>query len=277
MSIKRDINFIRKGYSQKFSITMTNYNLDMGTGKEYTSELKSDYSRCIYEIPKENLGFAKYKVYNTYYRANEKSEDKRWSFAANAEFYHCLYTLSDKAIKEEYYKESETVKPYPTLEESFSKYPKLPSVYLLVMQVMDIISIDSFLSLINSNCINSEISTEYVKISELSNKNISIGAGIYSENSYYYNSDFYIRFVGKGKHNNRECWLVDYYAEPSEVYMEQIYNKNSKKNKSLYSGCIYISTDEGEVIYAEMKEDVIPIGNSRKFVKRKIRLNNEGE
>lgn len=271
---KRNVNFIRVGYKQNYSIYMKNYTINSETGEQSVSELKSSYHREIYSEPAPQVGYTKYILDKTEYKPQSSEEFKSWTFAKNAEFYSCLYYLLDKEVKESYYKEAEKESPYPSLAESFSKYPKLPSVYLLVLQAIDIITLDAFVCMVNSSFPEAEYSTEYSKIEELAGKNIEIGAGIYSNSSYYWNNNLYARFVGKGVYNNQACWLVDFDSAPSEIFMEHLKMKNAKKSKSLYSGCIYISVETGDLLYGELDEDVVSIGKSHKYTKRKIIIKN---
>lgn len=268
----RNINFIRKHYKNNYTVSMTNYSINLKTGKTSVSILESDYVREIYDIPVDNVGFAKYTLKETRYKGKNKDNFGTWSFAADAEFYHALYAISDVEYRKSLYEEGESSNPFPTIEESFSKMPMLPSVYLLIMQAIDIISIDAYLSFINSTLTTTEVSKDYTKIDELSKRNIGIGAAKYSSNSYFYNDDYFVRLIGEGVYLNKSCWIFDYYSEPSDVYMVEEITKKSKTNKSLYSGRIYIDKENGDLICGEMNENVVPVDGTNNFVKRKILL-----
>lgn len=277
MSDIRQINFIKPNSKKLFDISMRNYSLNMRTGESEISTLKSNYTREIYKLLTDNLGLAKYTMNQTEYKGKGKTDFNKWTFASGAEFYNTIYYIPDDNYRHSLYQKASGEKIYPTLEESFRKYPKLPSVYLLIMLAFDIITLDAYLSIINSNCCTNTITTKYIKINEISQKHIEIGAGKYSNNSYFYNDDFYIRLIGNGIYMDKPCWIYDYYSEPSEVFMKEIASNQTKKNKSLYSGRIYIDKDDGDILCGEMNENVIPIGNTSSFVNRRILLEMKGE
>lgn len=275
-SESRNINFVTLNSKRKFHISMKNYHVDMKTGSVKTDTLQSEFIREIYEMVDPLVGLAKYTLESTEYMAAGKEKFQNWTFAKGAEFYNMLYNI-DLA---KYYKVMDECgvskkKFYPTLKECFDKYPKLPSVYLLIMQVLDIIMFDSYLCLINTHLRDSNITKEYTRLEELSRKHTGIGAGQYSENSYYYNEDFYVRLIGNGLYQEKECWIYDYYAEPSRVFMKDVKSGKTKNSKSIYSGRVYISKEDGECICGEMNENVVPIGTNSNFVSRRVVLEME--
>lgn len=274
--MKRKADYIRQGYRQMFKISMKNCHIDMMSGEISENELVSDYTRTIYQVPEVNLGFAKYQMNSTYYKQGSNGEAQKWSFASGTEFYHSLYCIEDEEYRHMLYNKAEKESPYPTLEESFQKYPKLPSVYLLVMQALDIISLDSYLSVINSEFREVFYSMEYKREKDLSNQKVKIGAGIYTDSSNYYNKDFRVRLSGNGSIEGENCYLYEYEAAPSDVFMEKA-GGPKQKHKSLYSGCLCIGDKTGELIYGEMAENVVPVGNPRRYTRRKITLKNKGE
>lgn len=270
--MKREISFINKGYHTRFQITMNNYSISLETGKETRSILKSVFDRDIYKIPVDNVGYTRYSLKSTEYLAAGESSFKAWTFAKDAEFYSCLYCLQNKKIKEAYYKEAEIESPIPSLTESFNKYPKLPSVYLLVMQAIDVITFDAFLCMANSDVVTDKITTKYKKIDEMTKRNVPIGTGIYSQSSYYLNDELYIRLIGKTNYQEEECWLFEYNSQPSDIYIENQQANTALKSKSLYSGKMYISIKNGDILYGELDEDVVAMGKSKKFSKRFVVL-----
>lgn len=273
-TFNRKVNYIQLGYKQNYTIHMKNYTLNTDTGEESVSELKSNYHREIYEVPAPQVGYTRYILDNTFYKSEKSNNFITWNFAKENEFYHCLYCLTDTNLKNEYYQEGELESPYPSLEESFRKHPRLPSVYLLVMQAFDIITFDAFVSMINSSFMKITYSSEYSKIEELAERNIDIGTGIYANSSYYKNKNLFIRFIGKGVYQNQSCWIIDLDAEPSDVYMKEKNSGKMKSSKSLYSGCIYLSVETGDLLYGELEEDVVATDKSHKFTKRKIIIKN---
>lgn len=268
----RDIIYIKKGYRADFEIVMNNYSLDLETGAESVSALKSKYSREIFEVPAPGVGYTRYSLVDTQYKANAASEFRKWSFAKEAEFYNCLYCLQNRELKNEYYQEAEHSSPIPSLTDSFSKYPKLPSVYLLVMQAIDIITFDAFMCMANSDLYQVVFSTDYRNVDEMAKRSIGIGAGIYSQKSYYLNDKLYVRLVGETMYDGEECWIFNYSSEPSDIYMEHLRVDAARKSKSLYSGSFYLSKKNGDICYGELDEDIISVYKKKKYAKRNIIL-----
>ena len=255
---------------------MKNYHVDMKNGSVRTDTLQSEFVREIYKMVDPMVGLAKYTLDSTKYMAAGKEKFQNWTFAKGAEFYNTLYSIELDKYYEVLEKCSDSqTKFYPTLEECFDKYPKLPSVYLLFMQILDIISFDSYLSLVNTHLRGSNITKEYTKLEELSRKNTGIGAGKYSDTSCYYNDDFYVRLIGSGVYQENECWIFDYYAEPSSVFVKDTKSGRSKNSKSIYSGRLYVRKEDGECVCGEMNENVVPIGKSGNFVNRRVVLEME--
>ena len=252
---------------------MQNYILNTDTGIHYETMLSSEYSRQIIETPTFNVGYVKYILNNTQYCDNNTNYKKTWKFAENATFFSCLYCIPDENLKNSYFLESEKQLPIPSLDESFSNFPKLPSVYLLAMQAIDIISFDAFLSMANTNLDYTSFSIDFKTINELSYKNIPIGVGIYSNSSFYLNNKLNMRVLGESLYKNRTpCWIIDFLSEPSDVYVENEKLKSSQNSKSIYSGLIYISKKNGDILFGEINENIIPIKNNKKYTKRKISL-----
>lgn len=271
-SKNRNVTYLAEGYKENFVITMNNYSLNVESGEETISALKSHYYREIYEIPVPGVGYTRYFLTDTEYKANASADFKKWTFAKDADFYNCLFCLQDKQVKSEYYAEAEENPPIPSLTDSFSKYPKLPSVYLLVMQAIDIITFDAFMCMVNSELYGTDFSTKYQSVDEMAKRSIEIGAGVYSKESYYLNDRLYVRLIGETKYNKERCWVFNYSSEPSDIYMEHMSLNTSKKSKSLYSGCFYLSKKNGDIRYGELDEDIVSIGTKKKYSKRKVIL-----
>lgn len=269
---KRNVTFIAEGYRNNFEITMNNYSLDMESYEESIFILKSLYYREIYETPATGVGYTKYCLTETEYKANVNTDFKKWTFARDATFYNCLYCLQDKQVKNEYYHEAEMASPIPSLTESFSKYPKLPSVYLLVMQAIDIITFDAFMCMANSELYCTDFSTKYQSVEEMVKRSIEIGAGVYSPKSHYLNDKLYIRLIGQTVYDQEKCWIFNYSSAPSDIYVEHLYLNTARKSKSIYSGCFYLSKDTGDILYGELDENIVSIGKKKKFSKRNIIL-----
>lgn len=275
--MERAVSFINKGYITEYQITMNNYSIALEKGTQTKSILKSVFLREIYEVPTDNVGYTKYTMLDTEYMGIGEESFKKWTFAKNMDFYSCLYCLRDKAMKEAYYREAEEKLPIPSLTQSFERFPKLPSVYLLVMQAIDVITFDAFLCMANSELSTEICTVKYIKIEEMAQRNIPIGTGIYSNSSYYLNDELYIRMIGDTEYGGDECWIFEYSSNPADIYVENKKFNTALKSKSLYSGKMFVSKIDGDILYGELDEDVVAMGKSKKFTKRVVILEKKGK
>lgn len=266
----RCVSYINLGYRTTFDIVMQNTHVNLEDGSQSKSKLHSIVNREIYDIPVDNVGYTKYTFVETDYLSGGNPLGKVWTFAKNAEFYSCQFCLQDEDVKKEYYKEAEQKSPIPSLNESFDRFPKLPSVYLLVMQAIDVITFDAFLCMANSEMTKVQFDTSLKVVDEMTKKIVPIGSGVYSDASYYLNDQLYMRLLGESSYLTEPCWIVSYSSEPSDIYMQDDSTKTALKSKSLYSGLIYISKNNGDLLYGELDEDVISRGKKKKFTKRNV-------
>ena len=269
---RRNVRFIRKNYRADFDIEMKNYSFMLDTGEEKVSILRSKFYREIYKLAWHNVGFTRYNFTETEYKASAESDFKPWTFAKDAEFYNCLFCLRSQFLKDAYYREAGKESPIPPLSESFSKYPKLPSVYLLVMQAIDVITFDAFMCMVNSQLFTKKFDVNYSSVDEMYKRNIEIGSGVYSKQSYYLNNKLYVRLSGETVYNGKKCWVFNYSSDPSNIYMEHIKLDIALKSKSLYSGCFYLLKSTGDIVYGELDEDVVSRGKNKKYSKRTVIL-----
>lgn len=257
--------FLNNTNSKEFIISMTNKFINTNTGETYTTSLKTKYTRTIYHRPLKDLAFIKYVIVETSYREKNNEEFKTWTFAQGFEFYNAIYALKDKYKKDMLLNESKNEKPFETIVESFNRLPKLPSVFLLMMQVFDILAFDSFLSFIHSEEDLKKNINKFTKVEELSNQNINMSIGDNFKQSNFVHSDFYISFLGEGDAYE----IFDYYAEDSDVIFESL-NSKVRKNKSLYSGKILLSREDGDIYQSYMHELIVPIDGTNKVISRDV-------
>lgn len=257
--------FLESNKSKEFIVAMTNEIININSGEIYTTSLKTKYKRLIYERPTENVGFVKYLIEETLYREKNSEDFMTWSFAKGFEFYNAIYALKDKSYRNKLFNETENEKPFETVEESFNRLPKLPSVFLLMMQVFDILAFDSFLSFVHSQAELKNNLHKYIKVEELSNQNIDMSIGGGFEHSNYKQSDFYVSYLGESQIYE----IFDYYAESSDVLFGNSSSK-MRKNKSLYSGRILTSKEDGDIYQGYMQEFIVPTDSSDKVINRKV-------
>lgn len=250
-----------------YSIEMKNTFIDLKTSQKRTSKLKSHYQRIIIENPKPQVAYCEYQFLETQYNTSNRDKAMTWSFARDFKFYHVLYVLKDKDLKEKYFEEAKTEFSVEPIKESFKKLPKLPSTYLLMMQVYDVIGLEAFGSLIISEDIPN---LSYKKIDDFSNAEIDMKISENDLESSFDQSDFYV--MGLGNTDNYKVY--EYQAEPSTTkYMGSA--ENIKKNISLYSGIIVFDGKTDELIKATMKEVVVPILGGNEVSERTIVLSKE--
>lgn len=257
--------FLNSDKSKEFIISMTNKFINTKTGEIYTTSLKTKYIRSIYYRPMENLAFIKYVIVESSYREKNNEGYKKWSFARGFEFYNAIYALKDKSNKKMLLEESKSEKPFETIEESFNRLPKLPSVFLLMMQVFDILAFDSFVSFIHSEEELKDNTNKFIKVIELSNQSINMSIGGDFKQSNFVHGNFYMSYLGE----SHTYEIFDYYAEDSDVIFENV-NSKVRKNKSLYSGKILLSKEDGDLYQGYMHELIVPIDGTSKVISREV-------
>lgn len=263
----RNVCFIKEGYQRTFQVSMMNREIANMEKLVKSSWLCSLVRREIYEVPVDQVGYTRYCMLHTEYQPPSTDRIIPWRFAQNTEFYGCLYCLNDENMRRRYYERAKERPPFPGFSECFGKFPRLPSVYLLIMQAIDIITLDAFMCMVNSSFRSVNPSFVYQEIPELMQRKVDIGAGIYDSSSYYFNTSLFVRQLGSAYFDGRNCWVLDFDSDPADVYMKHIKTKKVKNSKSLYNGQIYISAETGDIIRAELSESII---SRNKFVNRKV-------
>lgn len=173
------------------------------------------------------------------------------------------------------------------LYQNVSMLPKLPSVYLMIMQIFDILAFDTYLSYIHSKSELSMVGQE-IRINILEDyffRKIPIHFGLYASNSCFINSNFFIEKVGYAKKSGRSLLIYRYYCNGSKVKVVEKNNRSKREGTSYYDGMIYINKKTGDIEKATMNEyyyamqySNIAMNNERKIpanIIRKINLESE--
>jgi hypothetical protein len=151
------------------------------------------------------------------------------------------------------------------IEEEYAEYPKLPATYLVIMQTMDIMGFESYMSYIHTHAYTNKgwkmDEWELIQIPEREQGGeAKIGFGLYAENSTFKNGKFYLKLTGYGKANNKICAIFDYYCDNSRVKMQEKERSHIQRNgTSYYHGQIWIGLDNGDVERGTMLESYIAL------------------
>lgn len=266
------------GTKKKYHISMNNLYIN-SSGNVYKKQLlESDYTRTIIENMEDAIFFTNYQWNNMFYTnmlPKQPKQKMEWEFAKGRSFNsHVILNrrrLSELTKEDENeVSEEDFSRCFTSLEKCYEGLPKLPSVYLVVMQTFDILAFDNYLSYIHAQANENGgwKVDEWVHISppELEHCNeVKIGMGIYSDSSFYKNGLFYLRFLGYSFVNQRIVALFDYYCDFSKAMMSQRQNEKIRRNgTSYYHGQIWIDQLTGDCIRATMVENYYALQEGEK-------------
>lgn len=199
---------IEERFNYKMTMDNSYYNLEDNTVR--IQQLHSEYSRIIKENPDKNVWFTNIKWNNVKFRNSQDKECMQWKFPLKVSFDSALYRLPEQDQKNKLFggnafnREAEQ---NDKLTKAFDIFPKLPSVYLMIMQAFDIITFESYISIIHSNDEIMKSKGEFIKINEISRQQSGLGIGKYDNKSVFTNGDFYLRHLGYGVYNEILCAL----------------------------------------------------------------------
>jgi len=257
-NLQKDL-LIEAGQCQKYSIVMENKYLKPNGEIYKTQVLDSVFYRNVDFITPDGVGFTTIGWEKVQFKNNKNASWMKWTFPNTVTFPHALFNVKSNEKRNSLFPEGDMYSRVEghcdTLTKSFDHLPKLPSTYLLIMQAFDIIAFETFPSLIHSNTGIMKNPGKYVKIGDISEKKNQIGVGLYSDNSYFHNGDFYFKFIGYGTHHDRCCSVFEYKCDGSTVNVEEHSSDNNKrKGKSYYMGSITLDLETGLPVSATMFE-----------------------
>lgn len=263
-----------KSETQKlFKIKMENFYLN-SLGRIYkVQELNSKYIRIIEKTYDDAIAFSSYrwdKMIFTNKIPKQVAAPLDWTFALGREFQSHMI-LSNERLEELKDESRHSVmagdykKCFDSIEKAYQGLPKLPSVYLVIMQTFDIVAFENYLSYIYTYSYSNKgwKPDEWVKIAppELEHmQEAKIGLGLYSHNSFFRNGRFYLKYIGCGKTNDKFCAIFDYYCDYSEVRMQNKGLSDIQRNgTSYYHGQIWIDLDSHDIERGTMFESYIAL------------------
>lgn len=278
----------RTGLVRNFNIRMNNFYLNT-SGKVYKKQLlEASYTRTIREMIDDAIFFVDYKwdsVFFTNILPKQPKKRIQWEFVKDRSFQsHVIIDQKKLDLLCEENKnevsENDYLNCFTSLETCFQGLPKLPSVYLVVMQTFDILAFENYLSYIYTEAQDKEgwEIDKWVRIHphELEHCNeAKIGLGLYSDNSFFKNGMYFLRFSGYSVVKKRVTALFDYYCDYSKAMMSQKKNESVRRTgTSYYHGQLWIDVKTGECIRGTMEENYFALQEGEKEkpvnIKRKI-------
>ena len=261
----------------KYEMIMDNNYYNLENNSVRVQQLHTEYIRTIKENPEENVWFTNIKWKSVRFRNTQDKPWMQWTFPLKTSFDSTLYRLPEVEKKQAMFggdvfnREGEQNEK---LAKAFKMFPKLPSVYLMIMQAFDIITFESYTSIIHSNNEIMNSKGNFIKINEISGKKSGIGIGKYDEKSKFVNGDFYLRHLGYGIYNERLCAIFEYYCDNSDVKVSEETVGEEKKGKSFYQGHLRLDVSNGNIIYGDMIENYFNSteGHQREFIKSSVKL-----
>lgn len=277
-----------RGSERTYKIGMLNYYLDNYGGIYKKQELQSTYTRTVKDLFDEAILFLQYRWDQMIFSNRVPkipSSPIEWTFARGLAF-HSHILLSNEKINELLEAASAAVSAedhkncFISIQESYKNLPKVPAVYLLIMQTMDILAFENYLSYVftHASTHGGWKMGETVRIAPPEQEHLAaaqIGFGFYSENSIFKNSKFHLTLIGYGTVKGRPCAVFDYYCDHSKVKMQEKDRANVQRNgTSYYSGKVWVDLETCDVEKGEMLESYIAMQEGDKkqpvHIRRKV-------
>jgi hypothetical protein len=233
--------------------------------------LSSTYTRIVREICEEAIAFLGHrwdKVTFTNRVPKMPVTPVNWTFIQEKTFSSFLIFSNERY--EQIWLESNAKKENPWecfqfIEDEYAGYPKLPATYLLIMQTLDIMGFESYMSYIHTyaNTNKGWKVDEWVLIQPPERERggeAKIGFGLYAESSTFHNGKFYLKLDGYGKAGGKTCAVFDYYCDGSRVRIQEKERSHIQRNgTSYYHGQIWIDMETGDVERGTMLESYIAL------------------
>lgn len=251
---------------QHYRIEMSNKFLDKQGKVLKTQGLVTHFSRKVVNIPYEILGLTDIEIEKVEYAVKPNEKPMRWTFAEGLVLPHylfyCHYLDDFSTIAYEAEDEKGLIAIQKrNFQDAFKKFPKLYSVYLLIMQAYDIAAFDMFTCHFFSKPTLFEEPGKVAEITSLSHSSCSIGMGLYSNSSFFKNGLYYAIFHGFTYYNKKLCGVVEYFCDQSrlKVIDDAKGMDNIKDGSSYYSGYVYFDVESGMPVSGTMLESVIAV------------------
>lgn len=181
-----------------------------------------------------------------------------WTFAQNLVIPYVLFTRpsSDRELilenPDSLYQQMDKV------NDIFRHLPMTNSVHLFMMQVLDMITFESFVSQLSTLQDFFEEWHHYYEVPSLSGESYGIHMGQFDGNSMFHNGTFEVRIIGMTQFKERECFIVEYQCHGSKVKMsskDSDHQTRTRYGGSAYRGTMYLDVEDSSLKYATMYED----------------------
>jgi len=257
---------------KKFEITMNNSYLNARGRIPKRQTLISSFTRKLTPGDVSGLFSTQYVFDQVAY--SEKSDKHgevspiNWTFMKEKDILFHIFSLNKKDLppdsNRETWKENFTINQnLGTTYKTFSSFPRLPSVYLMIMQIMDIFGFETYLSYIHSIPELAAPGRPHLVTlmrSMMQGTKAPIDFGLYSKNSFFEDSDYYMTNMGISIQNEKPCILFEFRCDGAKVMMQDKNREDIKRSgSSYYSGYVFINVETGDIEKATMLESYVAL------------------
>lgn len=279
LPLNRSIH-LKEGCRQRYIIKMQNSYLDEWGNVIKWQRLRTDYERMVEQEIYEFCLLTSLKIERAVFQSDQQKK-MNWTFVKDHRIPYFLYSANNEYEIEKmmdasvHGKVEEQVKRF---QSSFSEFPKLPSVYLYIMQLYDMIAFENFACFFSGLNISSESMGKLVEIEKLTKAQANIGLNLYSENSVFQNGTFKAMFLGYTRYQEIDCVIFNYNCGKSSVKMEDHKIDEKREGSSYYSGIVLFDLQSGIPIMGTMIENYTAKQNNNNVnVRREVLLKIAGE
>ena len=252
---------LRAGDTQTYRIEMENDHFDTKGEPVKSHKLASVFTRTITNVPFSFMASTRIDVSSVQFTSHPGRPPMRWSFAEGLSLpYYLFCGQSQEQLRTfaEERLEGEVAGQEKALAQVFTRFPKLPSVYLLIMQAMDIITFEQFASHFSSfSPLYGSPGKEYL-LPSLSSRQAEMGFGLYGDSSFFQNGDFFTRFLGYGWREGRACLTFEYRCDGKLAMSDDTaQTPRTRRGRSFYSGLLYLDVSTCLPVLGTMVEFVV--------------------
>jgi hypothetical protein len=273
------------GDTQTYRIEMENDHFDVEGEPIKSQKLSSNFVRTITRVPFSFMASTQIDLTSVQFTSHPGKPPMRWTFAEGLSLPYYLFCGQSEENLQIFFDESqdgEIAEQENEFAEVFTRFPKLPSVYLLIMQVMDIITFEQFASHFSSSSQLFTSPGQELRLPSLSSRQAQMGFGLYGDSSFFRNGDFFTRFLGYGWHEGRACLTFEYRCDGRlDMSDDTAQISRSRRGRSYYSGLLYLDIATCLPVLGTMVEYVIAVQNHTSSagqakvpvaIRRKVRL-----
>lgn len=271
-----DIN-AAEGSVSRYEIEMTNNYFNWKGEVKKRQALTCIFSRKITGVPRSNFFLTEIDIERVIF--SDTCKTIRWRFAEGTKipnYIYCGRSASDLSwfVMELAREGSVPVKQLMGINQVLSRFPKLPSVSLFTLQLLDIIGFEG----INGHFLSaSPVLTgkpgKAIEIESLSEARADIGLGVYSHQSFFKNGKFFGTYHGVNYSRAGFCSVFGFSCEASQLKTAD--HQRSKRGNSYYWGDLYVDMETGLMTRGTMFEYLYTvqdkIGKSVRPVPGKVR------